>query len=142
LRGPNHQCASVDEKGKRHCEICQKELSNDKTTERYRKLCGKCGKRKWREQEKLERIRLRIRFGGKCAECGYNKCFAALHFHHLDATEKYKWTSKGKGGASLREIKKYPERFKLLCSCCHIETHHPSECYTQQQIEEFSRFED
>lgn len=26
--------------------------------------------------------------GGKCTVCGYNKCFAALDFHHVDPTQK------------------------------------------------------
>jgi hypothetical protein len=46
-----------------------------------------------------------------------------LHFHHIDASEKYDWNVKGKGGASIREVRKHPERFQLVCACCHIEIH-------------------
>lgn len=139
LKGAIHKCASVDEKGNRFCTTCNKLLRNN-GRERYSKLCIKCSKKEWREKEKVERIILRIKFGGKCKECGYNKCFAALHFHHIYASEKYKWNNKGKTGAALSEIKSHPERFELLCSRCHVERHYPEECYTKKQIETFAKW--
>jgi hypothetical protein len=73
---------------------------------------------------KQERIRPQVvaRFGGKCQECGYNRCLAALHFHHQDSSEKDLW-SPNRGNASLDEVQAHPERFRLLCSNCHIEEH-------------------
>lgn len=64
-------------------------------------------------------------FGGKCQECGYNRCLSALHFHHVDSSEKELWSelSGRKGAACYEEINHYPERFKLLCANCHIEDH-------------------
>jgi len=119
-----HKCASVDLKGERHCTECSKVLSNT-GWERWSKICRKCSKRQWRDKERQDRRKLREQFGDKCSVCGYDKCKTALHFHHLDSSEKYDWNVEGQGGASIREIKHHPERFKLLCANCHIETHNP-----------------
>ena len=60
--------------------------------------------------------------GGKCEICGYDKCIAALDFHHIDPTKK---------DATLKEltvkrwvyIEKEIRKCKLLCSNCHRELH-------------------
>lgn len=68
-----------------------------------------------------ERQEMKMQFGGKCQFCGYSRCQRALQFHHVDPAEKYLWSDTG--GASLKEVEAHPERFKLLCSNCHIEAH-------------------
>ena len=60
--------------------------------------------------------------GGKCEVCGYNKCVAALEFHHPDPTVK-------EGGiigttASLDRQKEEADKCNLLCANCHREAHH------------------
>lgn len=61
--------------------------------------------------------------GGKCSKCGYDKCIAALEFHHLDPKEKdvdyanYKWNFNDKLKAEL-------DKCVLLCANCHREEHH------------------
>jgi hypothetical protein len=60
--------------------------------------------------------------GGKCETCGYNKCIAALDFHHIDPLQKdgtLKELTVKKWCYIEREIKKC----KLLCSNCHRELH-------------------
>ena len=61
-------------------------------------------------------------FGGKCQICGYNKCLAALTFHHVDSESKlwnmsrifyYKWET------VLTEL----EKCILICANCHNEIH-------------------
>lgn len=116
-----HDCKNIDVRGERRCE-CGTPLNNV-GWERWSTVCRRCSKRKWREIERQERHRLRQEFGGKCCRCGYDRCQAALHFHHVDASEKYDWNVKGKGGASIREVREHPERFQLVCACCHIEIH-------------------
>lgn len=60
--------------------------------------------------------------GGKCSRCGYNKCLAALDFHHNQGNKEavvsilLKDCSKQK---ALKEIKKCI----LLCANCHREVH-------------------
>lgn len=67
--------------------------------------------------------------GGKCSICGYDKCNAALDFHHLDPTKKdfaiaryskYKscWIN------NQEEIKAELDKCILVCSNCHREIHH------------------
>lgn len=117
-----HQCASVDLRGERRCEVCGSTLGNT-GWQRWSKICRRCSKQRWRVIEKEKRRVLREQFGGKCSRCGYDKCEAALHFHHKDASEKYDWNVKGKTGASIREVEAHPERFELVCVRCHVEIH-------------------
>jgi predicted HNH restriction endonuclease len=71
-------------------------------------------------QRKAARDEYRIKFGSACQVCGYNRCLAALEFHHLDSSQK-----DGRiGHATIREIKHHPERFMLVCANCHREIHH------------------
>ena len=61
--------------------------------------------------------------GNCCSICGYNKCIAALDFHHLDPTVK-------EGGiiGSTLSLKKQREEAKkciLVCANCHRELHNP-----------------
>ena len=59
--------------------------------------------------------------GGKCCMCGYNKCTAALEFHHLDPDAK-------EGGiigstASLAKQREEAKKCILVCANCHREIH-------------------
>ena len=59
--------------------------------------------------------------GGKCCICGYNKCIAALDFHHLDPNSK-------EGGvigttASLEKQREEAKKCILVCANCHREIH-------------------
>lgn len=61
--------------------------------------------------------------GGKCSVCGYNKCSAALEFHHKDEGDKrvnmsILWTCKWE--SILEEIHKCI----LVCANCHREIHY------------------
>lgn len=58
--------------------------------------------------------------GGKCSTCGYNKCQAALDFHHKDPNKKNFQISKyKKREILLEELMKC----ELLCKNCHAEKH-------------------
>ena len=58
--------------------------------------------------------------GGKCALCGYDKCPAALDFHHPDGREKdFSISSKTSWKAIQTELSKCD----LLCANCHREVH-------------------
>lgn len=64
--------------------------------------------------------------GGKCVICGYNRCPAALDFHHQDGRDK-DFTISSK--ASWQTIEPELRKCDLLCSNCHREVHagwHPS----------------
>ena len=56
--------------------------------------------------------------GGCCLLCGYNRCFRALHFHHLNPHEKeFNISEKSTWHALHLEI----EKCVLLCANCHAE---------------------
>jgi len=77
-----------------------------------------------RKKERLKKRREELKklLGGKCSKCGYDKCLAALDFHHNTLEKEgnishfVKYFSKEK---SLKEIKKCI----LLCANCHRELH-------------------
>lgn len=58
--------------------------------------------------------------GGKCERCGYNKCAAALQFHHKDPKEK-EFAISAKQFLSYEKCLKEIKKCKLLCANCHAE---------------------
>lgn len=59
--------------------------------------------------------------GGKCKICGYNKCLAALEFHHRNPKEKERAISSLH--KTWNKIKEELDKCDLLCSNCHREVH-------------------
>jgi hypothetical protein len=59
--------------------------------------------------------------GGKCVNCGYNKCYSAMEFHHKDPSQKDFQMSKTTRSliSTLIEL----DKTILLCSNCHRELH-------------------
>ena len=100
-------------KNKKHRNIYDKNYYNKNKKEIYKK------KRERVKRYKLEFTQL---LGGKCSKCGYNKCTAALDFHHNYENKEdniariIKDFSKQK---ALKEVKKCI----LLCANCHRELH-------------------
>lgn len=101
--------------------LCENEIPRDSRRRRY--CSGKCS---LVNRVYEYRIRLKQRCidykGGKCELCGYDKCPAALTFHHRDPTKK----SFGIGSVKIVAWKKLrPELDKcdLLCANCHAEIH-------------------
>lgn len=80
--------------------------------------------RRYRQKNRKKQVvDLKNLHGGKCIRCGYNKCFEALDFHHVDPENKigtvaYLFMDKGKK-AAFDEAKKCI----LICANCHRETH-------------------
>lgn len=87
-----------------------------------RKQCSKCWNKRTIEktrENKLEAIKYK---GGKCISCGYNKCPAALAFHHRNPEEKdFNW--KALRNMSLDKLKKELDKCDLVCHNCHSEIH-------------------
>lgn len=60
--------------------------------------------------------------GGKCLNCGYNRCLRSMDFHHLDESEKdYDISSKWK--ISKEKAIKELDKCVLVCRNCHGEIH-------------------
>jgi hypothetical protein len=59
--------------------------------------------------------------GGACRRCGYSNNMRALHFHHLDPSDK-RLELNAKGVAlSLERLRAEARKCVLLCSNCHAE---------------------
>lgn len=75
----------------------------------------------WRARTKRRIVEA---FGGKCCVCGYDKCYDALTFHHLQPDKKE--LSLASLRASIRSwdyIVKELRKCVMVCANCHTEIH-------------------
>jgi DNA-binding transcriptional ArsR family regulator len=63
--------------------------------------CLQCRKERVAEWRRRVKRRLVEEAGGSCVICGYDRCVAALHFHHLDPTAKSFALSQRRGDSFL-----------------------------------------
>jgi|688.fasta_scaffold244306_3 hypothetical protein len=112
------------------CYVCNSVLSGMqkkfcsrkcKSKKQYNTVYGNQLKRGLKRKEELV-----DKFGGCCTICGYSKCLAALHFHHIDPTMKeFALDSRKLRGTTIESIEKEASKCILVCSNCHAEIHHP-----------------
>jgi hypothetical protein len=75
----------------------------------------------WRQQTKVKAVLYK---GGACLVCNYDRCSAALDFHHLNEDQKnFNISLSGLCRAWLT-IKAELDKCVLLCKCCHAEHHY------------------
>ena len=94
--------------------------------------CSKNGKslHRARQARRREYLRqtvydLKMSRGGKCESCGYDKCMDALHFHHIDPSNKSKESRHGLTKlSSIKKIMDEAAKCDLICANCHSEIHH------------------
>jgi len=89
--------------------------------------CKKCrsgGVAKRRRKIKLMAVDYK---GGSCEACGYNKCVAALEFHHEDPSQKDFGISNKGYARSWEKVKLELDKCIMLCSNCHHEEHSKQE---------------
>jgi transposase len=83
--------------------------------------CAKC------RAEAVSRRRRKVKqilvgdAGGSCRLCGYDRCIAALEFHHVEPTEKRFSLSHRGVARSLERARAEARKCILLCSNCHAE---------------------
>jgi transposase len=58
--------------------------------------------------------------GGRCRLCGYDRCVAALEFHHVDPHAKEFGVAQ-RGARSIERLRAEVRKCVLLCSNCHAE---------------------
>jgi hypothetical protein len=68
-----------------------------------------------------------LKEGKSCVKCGYNKCAAALDYHHIDPSTKINTVAKLSTHANLKDAIKEIEKCVLLCANCHREFHYLKE---------------
>lgn len=120
----------VAPKQMKNCTKCKitKELSEYYT--KGRKVDGKlqseckvCFNIRMRSKyEKYKDLMIKLK-GGMCCVCGYNKCIAALEFHHLESEDKDFNVSKAYSYSESKLLSEV-EKCQLLCSNCHREVHY------------------
>ena len=59
--------------------------------------------------------------GGRCLLCGYDRCVSALHFHHLDPSQKRFNVALRGAARSLDRVREEVKKCVLLCANCHAE---------------------
>ena len=98
------------------CEVCGKRYNAGHR--QYAKTCQSCRSVRHRQDMKRKAV---AHLGGQCQACGYDRCQAALHFHHNNPDEKeFTFANYSRSWERLRtEI----EKCVLLCSNCHVEVH-------------------
>ena len=83
--------------------------------------CTRCRSERvvaWRRRVKR---RLIAEAGGSCRLCGYDRCAAALQFHHVDPGQKEFAISREGVTRSLAEARAEAAKCILLCANCHAE---------------------
>ncbi|MGI8460550.1 MAG: hypothetical protein ACR2OC_02775 [Solirubrobacterales bacterium] len=83
--------------------------------------CRKCRQERVSEWRRRTKARLVEEAGGACVLCGYDRCQAALEFHHLDPSEKAFGLSMRGITRSIEELRKEAAKCVLLCANCHAE---------------------
>lgn len=112
----------------KYCPMCD---TTKETTEFYNRrkgignspYCKPCHHTQTLDRQRLIKKQCVEYLGGKCVKCGYDKCFGALHAHHLDPTIK-------DINYNNFKLRKFDDKFKeeldkciLLCANCHAEEH-------------------
>jgi hypothetical protein len=59
--------------------------------------------------------------GGRCMLCGYERCIAALEFHHREPSQKSFGLSRRGITRAIDKVRAEAAKCALLCSNCHAE---------------------
>jgi len=71
-----------------------------------------------RKRHRVKRFTQRVKRMYGCKNCGYKKCVAALHFHHVFPEEKIESVSQMD---DWNAVKKEMRKCIILCANCHSE---------------------
>ena len=72
-----------------------------------------------RRRRKVKRIRVE-EAGGACTVCGYDRCIAALEFHHVQPADK-QFALSLRSARSVTSLRAEAQKCVLLCANCHSE---------------------
>jgi hypothetical protein len=104
------------------CTRCKREYVYNRKNGHRKGTCNGCAVTLYRQRRKQKCLNYK---GGKCQKCGYNKCIAALQFHHRDPSQKDFGLSHKGVPQSWEKTKKELDKCDVLCANCHFEIHHP-----------------
>lgn len=104
-----------------NCQHCG-ETNPSKFYPRMKSNCKDChNKHTWLRMESNVQYAKAL-YGNKCSICGYNKCTAALDFHHVDPSTKDPNFKRSRGWSRDRLLQEL-KRCILVCANCHREIH-------------------
>ena len=114
-----------------NCKVCELDRNRKYCTEHIGKVrkrlakYRKANRKKINEHQKIRNRKTKETLvkenGGKCQICGYNRCIAALDFHHNNPDTKENQIK----DLSLELARKEIKKCILVCSNCHKEIHNP-----------------
>lgn len=108
-------------------KVCKYYLCNDEVIGRAdkqycsRRCVNRDKVRRWRQRVKERAVAYK---GGSCERCGYDRCVAALTFHHRDPTTKSFGIAEKGVTRSWKRVKEELDKCDLLCANCHAEVEH------------------
>lgn len=102
--------------------------NNYKHTKEYHKRTGHKHTYAYQAKQKTKWIELFKELGyDTCQKCGYNKCFAAIDFHHRDSAQKKfsiavvrNWSF---SDSNITKVLEEITKCDILCANCHRELH-------------------
>jgi transposase-like protein len=83
--------------------------------------CASCRSAHVTERRRRVKRLLLEEAGGECVVCGYDRCVAALHFHHLDPETKSFTLAVTGVTRSLDAARAEAQKCVVLCANCHAE---------------------
>ena len=83
--------------------------------------CMRCRGEQVSEHRRRIKRTLIAEAGGQCVGCGYDRCDAALQFHHLDPAQKRFHLSLRGITRSWAAVRAEAAKCALLCATCHAE---------------------
>ena len=83
--------------------------------------CKRCRRERVAEWRRRAKRKLVQEAGGRCVVCGYDTAPAALHFHHLDPSQKSFGLAMAGKTRSLERMREEAKKCVLLCGNCHAE---------------------
>lgn len=89
--------------------------------------CKKCRSEAVSKARRKRKRKLISELGGKCQRCGYDKCPAALQFHHIKPADKEFGISDKGLCRSAETMTAEAKKCLLLCANCHAELHYSDE---------------
>jgi hypothetical protein len=112
----------------KHCKRCDTTKGADEFYRRRKgedlsPYCKPCTNSQTLERQRAFKLKCIEYKGGECVKCGYNKCAAALDFHHMDPTQKDISISKLRLTTFNDKVKEELDKCILVCSNCHREIH-------------------
>lgn len=86
--------------------------------------CKSCLKLQYLERHYAFKLKCVTYKGGKCEVCSYDKCLAALDFHHINPAKKKFSLAQRKHRSNWDIIQSELDKCRLLCCRCHREAEH------------------